>query len=230
MKTAAKGSNGHLGRLLVGFGLVALLLGALLWEWAGPGSAACLATATARAGAVQALRRSHAPGRQSCHPPGSFTRRQQCPPPLAEMGSLADRPDDGGMSNTNDQASAPPPDFHTEGQIVGATETTLFRLRPIAEPAGTIGPSGVPAGTWYRLDVEARPESCQRMVERFCRAPQLALRLPGSGQTWQLRLTPALARQLAAEGVSLKSIHDAARRSRRERGGDETLQLSVLVS
>jgi hypothetical protein len=55
----------------------------------------------------------------------------------------------------------------------------------------------------------------ERVLEEYDRAPRLMLVFPSSGQTWQLRLTGGLARQIAAEVAPLVRLHRSARRLRR---------------
>jgi hypothetical protein len=56
---------------------------------------------------------------------------------------------------------------------------------------------------------------CQGVLDEYNRAPRLMLVFPTSGQTWQLRLTPAFTRQLAAEVGPMVRVHHRARRLRR---------------
>ena len=56
---------------------------------------------------------------------------------------------------------------------------------------------------------------CQGILDEYNQAPRLMLVFPTSGQTWQLRLTPAFTHQLAAEVGPLVRAHRTARLRRR---------------
>src|SRR6187200_134197 len=55
---------------------------------------------------------------------------------------------------------------------------------------------------------------CQGVLDEYNRAPRLMLVFPTSGQTWQLRLTPAFTRHLAAEVSPLVRMLRSSRRLR----------------
>lgn len=131
--------------------------------------------------------------------------------------------------------------YQSEGEIVGGTETTVIRRRPVLvgqpvrsevehlddEPTSDV--ASLPDGgtPWFVLELEPRGAEGLRQANGSRGAAATAPRANGA---WELPLTPALARQLAAAGISLKSLHEAAREARQHGGGSEpVLRISLAL-
>jgi hypothetical protein len=127
--------------------------------------------------------------------------------------------------------------YQSEGEIIGGTETTVIRRRPVlvGQPVrsevehadapmsdvATLTDAGTP---WYVLELEPRGAQGARRANGS-RASEVTA--SGANGSWELPLTPALARQLAEAGISLKSLHQAAREARKHGGSEPVLRVSL---
>lgn len=130
--------------------------------------------------------------------------------------------------------------YQSEGEIVGGTGTTVIRRRPVVvgqpvrsdvehhetEQAGDVARVFDPEARWFVLELEPRDGERDRAASWGDARESIARGACGS---WELPLTPALARQLAEAGISLKSLHQAAREARQHGGSEPVLRISLAL-